>query len=427
MEQAIAKLGKEIYKSIEGGDLLMVLNRLSALVMDTLSCEKVTMFLMDSHEKELWCAISQDLVGVRVRVGQGIAGTVAETGKTVNVKQAYDDHRFSKRFDKATGFRTKSVLAVAVVNRKDEVLAVVQCINKKSQWKVSRSESQREELRKTHIYCIMNMISCPEFASKAINSSQISDMGLDYFNDKDVAIVETFGTELADVLSKHASQLQVMKSIADAHSEDYKRRRASSIVKKSNSGNLKFNRESFVEELSKLSLTTEVQEEFDEEFSDSDFSDIDGKDEPLKEKLDDKKRCGDKDDADKLRRHSMLMRHHNMHKGDGFNKYLISSLNKNHQKSKSIFMPRSSGNSLVNMGSGLFTFDPTTHKLVKDLDQWHCSDIFDANINELMEASVVMFQKMRLGIIYGVSDEVIVNFVTGICHQYRCEPASCKE
>ena len=89
----------------------------------------------------------------------------------------------------------------------------------------------------------------------------------------------------------------------------------------------------------------------------------------------------------------MLMRHHNVHKGDGFNKYLLSSLNKNH-KAKSIFMPRSSG-SLISMGSGLFTFDPTTHKLVKDLEKWHCMEIFDANINELMEASVVMFQRMR--------------------------------
>ena len=53
MEQAIAKLSKEIYKSIEGGDLLAVLNRLSGLVQETLDCEKVTIFLMDGHEREV--------------------------------------------------------------------------------------------------------------------------------------------------------------------------------------------------------------------------------------------------------------------------------------------------------------------------------------------------------------------------------------
>ena len=127
---------------------------------------------------------------MRIRVGQGIAGSVAESGATLNIKHAYSDQRFSKKFDKVTGFKTKSILAIAVINLKGEILGVIQLVNKKSQWNTS-------------------------------------DMGSEHFTSADSAIMENFAAELAEVLSKHTSQLQVMKSIADAHSEDYKRRRAS--------------------------------------------------------------------------------------------------------------------------------------------------------------------------------------------------------
>ena len=37
-------------------------------------------------------------------IGQGIAGTVAATGETINIVDAYSDPRFSSAADKATGY-----------------------------------------------------------------------------------------------------------------------------------------------------------------------------------------------------------------------------------------------------------------------------------------------------------------------------------
>lgn len=62
--------------------------------------------------QELWLALAADseAVGARIPIGKGLAGTVAATGKPLNIADAHCDVRFDPSFDAATGFRTQSVL-----------------------------------------------------------------------------------------------------------------------------------------------------------------------------------------------------------------------------------------------------------------------------------------------------------------------------
>lgn len=67
---------------------------------------------------------------------QSIAGCVALTGEIVRVADAYAElpaHqvKFDASFDQATGYRTKSVLAVPIRNFHDEIVGVLQLINRK--------------------------------------------------------------------------------------------------------------------------------------------------------------------------------------------------------------------------------------------------------------------------------------------------------
>ena len=59
----------------------------------------------------------------------GIAGHVARTGETVNIPDAYCDSRFNPAVDKATGYKTKSILCMPV-RYEGVVVAVAQLINK---------------------------------------------------------------------------------------------------------------------------------------------------------------------------------------------------------------------------------------------------------------------------------------------------------
>jgi len=71
---------------------------------------------------------------------ESIAGYVAQNGSVVMIEDAYAmeswvPYSINKRFDQEFGYRTKSILAVAMKNPKDEIVGVVQLINAKRNWR----------------------------------------------------------------------------------------------------------------------------------------------------------------------------------------------------------------------------------------------------------------------------------------------------
>ncbi len=65
-----------------------------------------------------------------------IAGNVAVHGKVLNIPDAYDipadiGVTFNQSFDKSTGYRTKSLLTVPMMDHKGQILGVIQLINRK--------------------------------------------------------------------------------------------------------------------------------------------------------------------------------------------------------------------------------------------------------------------------------------------------------
>src|ERR1043166_690594 len=92
------------------------LTRLLQLIMDKasrlLTAHRSSLFVVDEERQELWSKIAQGLEvrEIRVPIGQGIAGSVAATGETVNIPEAYEDPRFNQDVDRRTGYRTRSIL-----------------------------------------------------------------------------------------------------------------------------------------------------------------------------------------------------------------------------------------------------------------------------------------------------------------------------
>lgn len=63
--------------------------------------------------------------------GKGICGWVAQYNQGVIVDNVQTDQRFNQQVDTLTGYKTKSVLCAPVANR-DEVIGVIEILNKKS-------------------------------------------------------------------------------------------------------------------------------------------------------------------------------------------------------------------------------------------------------------------------------------------------------
>lgn len=75
---------------------------------------------------------SEASLEVGVPVGRGIAGIVAERGRVINLKDAYLHPAFDPKFDKLTGYRTRSMLVVPMRNPRREIIGVVQVLNKET-------------------------------------------------------------------------------------------------------------------------------------------------------------------------------------------------------------------------------------------------------------------------------------------------------
>jgi serine/threonine-protein kinase len=112
------------------------LNELLKLLAETtarlVSAELATIYLVDRRRRELWSRVTLDQsVGeIRLKMGEGVAGTVALTGQPVNIPDAYADTRFNPAVDERTGHKTRSLLTVPMHARDGSVLGVFQMVNK---------------------------------------------------------------------------------------------------------------------------------------------------------------------------------------------------------------------------------------------------------------------------------------------------------
>ncbi|XP_036323196.1 cGMP-specific 3',5'-cyclic phosphodiesterase [Rhagoletis pomonella] len=67
---------------------------------------------------------------IRIPFGVGIAGMVAQTKETINIKEAYKDARFNCEIDLKTGYKTNAILSMPICNYEGDVIGVAQIINK---------------------------------------------------------------------------------------------------------------------------------------------------------------------------------------------------------------------------------------------------------------------------------------------------------
>jgi signal transduction histidine kinase/putative methionine-R-sulfoxide reductase with GAF domain len=115
-------------------DLDALLDVVLSRIVSTLEADRATLYLLDRKKNRLVSRIMQGGTPrqIHLAVGEGIAGSVAETGETVLVKDAYEDPRFNPVWDLTSGYRTRTILAVPMRDTEGRTNGVVQVLNKKS-------------------------------------------------------------------------------------------------------------------------------------------------------------------------------------------------------------------------------------------------------------------------------------------------------
>lgn len=95
-----------------------------------LHCDRVSLFVLEKKSGMLKLYASNLSTPIVVSPGQGIAGTVFNTQKTVAIGDCYKDIRFDNSFDKVSGYFTRSLLAVPIIDFEGVTVGVIQAINK---------------------------------------------------------------------------------------------------------------------------------------------------------------------------------------------------------------------------------------------------------------------------------------------------------
>ena len=115
-------------------ELTPLLQKIISTISTMLDCERATLFINDEKTNELYTEVGEGLDEksiIRFPNHLGIAGTVFTSGESVNIPHAYADLRFNPSFDKQTGFFTRSILCMPVLNKEGKAIGVSQVLNKR--------------------------------------------------------------------------------------------------------------------------------------------------------------------------------------------------------------------------------------------------------------------------------------------------------
>lgn len=111
-----------------------ILERVAAAACDLIRAERATIYVVDGDRGELWSRVMSggEMSEIRLPLdGRSLAATVARTGQTIVIDDAYADDRFNPEVDARSGYRTRTLLVAAVDDREGNRAGVLQVVNKR--------------------------------------------------------------------------------------------------------------------------------------------------------------------------------------------------------------------------------------------------------------------------------------------------------
>ncbi len=109
-----------------------LLRKIIATITRMLNAERSTLFLYDEKTKQLYTEVGEGLNRgeIRIPADAGIVGAVFSSSKPLRLMDPYSDPRFNPLVDRNTGFVTRSILCVPVINKQGKTIGATQVLNK---------------------------------------------------------------------------------------------------------------------------------------------------------------------------------------------------------------------------------------------------------------------------------------------------------
>ncbi|MEW6066866.1 MAG: sensor domain-containing diguanylate cyclase [Nitrospirota bacterium] len=129
------KFYEEVSKAlISSTELNEVLTKIMKMAKEMTSAEAWSVLLVDEETGELVFEKAESkkqrqIKKFRLKIGEGIAGWVAQEGMPIVVPDVSKDKRFFGKIDKAIHFKTKSLMCVPIKSR-EQVIGILEMVNK---------------------------------------------------------------------------------------------------------------------------------------------------------------------------------------------------------------------------------------------------------------------------------------------------------
>ncbi len=112
----------------------IVRTRAMEAVVQLLGCEAGSLYLIDEEKGELFFEVAlgegaDRVKEIRLKIGEGVAGWVAKTGKSALIPDVSKDPRWFRKADKKSKWQTRNMITVPVKS-KGKVIGVLQALNK---------------------------------------------------------------------------------------------------------------------------------------------------------------------------------------------------------------------------------------------------------------------------------------------------------
>jgi phosphoserine phosphatase len=129
-QDSLARILDVTQKLAQPYDLLHMLTEVVEAGESVLAADKAALWLYDATRNDLIMKVPAARPAPRMAAGEGLVGECLSTREIINVRNAYDDPRFSGAVDKVTGYKTQSVLNVPLLGWEKEPVGVLQLLNK---------------------------------------------------------------------------------------------------------------------------------------------------------------------------------------------------------------------------------------------------------------------------------------------------------
>lgn len=98
---------------------------------DLVKSDRCSLFTVNENKDKLVTSFSGGLANaIEIPINAGIVGYTATTGEILNIQDAYEDKRFNRATDLATGYRTLTILSVPIFGENNAICGVTEMINK---------------------------------------------------------------------------------------------------------------------------------------------------------------------------------------------------------------------------------------------------------------------------------------------------------